>query len=253
MKTVLFVGGLDSSGGAGLLRDCAAAAEFGVRTKVAATAVTAQTDGALSAHYPVPGPVVARQIEAAGAVDAVKVGMLSTAGVVSALDGALSRYAGPVVLDPVLAASSGASLLTLGGLALLVERVLPRVTLLTPNRPELAVLASALGLSGAAEAEIVAAIMARGTAAVLVKGGHDSTPARCEDRLYLRAADPLRLADPLRFDGPRHPLSLRGTGCHLASAIASALALGADLPEAVRQGRASLDQRFRTEMALRAA
>ena len=248
MTTVLFVGGLDSSGGAGLLRDCATAAEFGVRTKVAATAVTAQTDGALSAHYPVPGPVVARQIEAAGAVDAVKVGMLSTAGVVSALDGALSRYAGPVVLDPVLAASSGASLLTLGGLALLVERVLPRVTLLTPNLPELAVLASALGLSGAAEAEIVAAIMARGTAAVLVKGGHDSTPARCEDRLYLRAD-----ADPLRFDGPRHPISLRGTGCHLASAIASALALGADLADAVRQGRASLERRFRTEMASRAA
>ncbi|WP_036638026.1 PfkB family carbohydrate kinase [Paenirhodobacter enshiensis] len=248
MKTVLFVGGLDSSGGAGLLRDCAAAAEFGVRTKIAATAVTAQTDGALSALYPVPGPVVARQIEAAGAVDAVKVGMLSMAGVVSALDGALSRYAGPVVLDPVLAASSGASLLTLGGIALLVERVLPRVTLLTPNRPELAVLASALGVSGAAEAEIVAAIMARGTAAVLVKGGHDSTPARCEDRLYLRAS-----ADPLRFEGPRHPLSLRGTGCHLASAIASALALGADLPEAVRQGRASLERRFRTEMASRAA
>ena len=234
---LLLIGGLDSSGGAGILRDAATAAQHGVPFRTAVTAVTAQTDAAVSAIHPVPAPVIRAQIAAAGAVAAVKIGMLGTAAIATAVADALPPV--PLVLDPVLRASSGRALLDPPGLRLLIGRLLPRCTLLTPNLPELALLGRALGLpEAAAEAEIAAALIAAGARNVLVKGGHAITPERCEDRLY-RATGAV-----LRFAGPRHPVTLRGTGCQLATGIAAEIALGRDLPAAIPRARALLAQRF---------
>lgn len=237
---LLCIGGLDSSGGAGLLRDAATAAEFGVACAAAATAITAQSDRAVTAVHPVPPDQVAAQIRAAAeaGIGAVKIGMLGWAATVEAVAAALPEA--PLVLDPVLAASSGRSLLDAAGLQALLARLLPRAALVTPNLPELARLAAALGLDPAAgEAEAVAALRARGAAAVLVKGGHAAPGDGCEDRLHLGPGH------VIAFAGPRFAGTLRGTGCQLASAIAAGLARGADLPAAVAAARAAVERRFR--------
>ena len=234
---LLLIGGLDSSGGAGILRDAATAAQHGVPYRTAVTAVTAQTDAAVTTIHLVPAPVIRAQIAAAGEVAAIKIGMLGTAAIVTAIADALPPV--PLVLDPVLRASSGRALLDPPGLRLLIGRLLPRCMLLTPNLPELALLGRALGLpEGTTEAEIAAALIAAGARNVLVKGGHAATPGRCEDRLY-RATGTV-----LRFAGPRHRATLRGTGCQLATGIAAEIALGRALPEAIPRARALLAQRF---------
>lgn len=122
----------------------------------------------------------------------------------------------------------------------MIDVLLPRATMLTPNLPELRQLGSRLGLAaGASEECLVDAIMAWGCASVLVKGGHDSSPAASNDRLYLASGD------TAVFTGPRFPLTLRGTGCHLASTIAVGIAAGASKAQAVRAAKAALNTRFR--------
>ncbi len=236
-RPVLLIGGMDSSGGAGLLRDAAAASGAGVPYRVAVTAVTAQTDGAVTAIHPVPTEVVAAQIAAAGPVGAVKIGMLHGRRIVAAVAGALPPA--PVVLDPVIRASSGRALLDREGLSALLELLLPRAALLTPNLPELRLLGDALGCPPGAEDEAIAGrLFARGCAAVLVKGGHGGDPRWATDRLFTPAAP------PRRYRARRAPVELRGTGCQLASAIAASLAAGVSLDRAVRDARAGLNARF---------
>ncbi|WP_054301666.1 bifunctional hydroxymethylpyrimidine kinase/phosphomethylpyrimidine kinase [Gemmobacter sp. LW-1] len=231
---VLCIGGSDSGGGAGLARDIATATGMGAHACIAVTAVTAQTDAGVLASHPVSPETVAAQIRAAGRVDAVKIGMLASAAIVEAVAAALPQA--PVVLDPVLASSSGHPLLDPQGVAALLRLLLPRVTLLTPNLPELQALTTP-GL----EAAQVQTLRDRGCAAVLVKGGHAET-ADCEDRLYAARRG------PHCYSGPRYPASLRGTGCTLASAIAVALARGEPLPRAIGTARDVLRARF-TEAA----
>lgn len=229
MNAVLLIGGLDSSGGAGLLRDVAAAAEQGVAARVAATAVTAQGAGGVRAVAPVPPEVIAAQIRAAGEVGAVKIGMLVDAARVAAVAGALPRA--PLVLDPVLAASAGGALLDGAGLAALLARLAPRAALITPNLPELAAIGAALGVS-----DPVAALLAGGCGAVLVKGGHGAGAAAI-DRLH----QPRGVTE---FAAPRRAGDLRGTGCQLAAGIAAGLARGRGLAEAITAAKAAVSARF---------
>ncbi|AVO38713.1 bifunctional hydroxymethylpyrimidine kinase/phosphomethylpyrimidine kinase [Pukyongiella litopenaei] len=233
---VLFIGGMDSSGGAGLLRDCAAAAEVAAEARVAVTAVTAQDDRAVTAIHPVPPEMVTAQITAADDVAAIKIGMLCSARIVDAVAAALPRA--PRVLDPVLKSSSGRDLLDAEGVDLLVERLLPATDLLTPNLPELAVLARHLGVGAADETACIEALFARGCGAVLVKGGHAAPSPVSEDRLYVPGAP------PARFTRPRIGVAVRGTGCFLASAIAAHLARGCDLYGATDAAKALLHARF---------
>lgn len=229
---VLFIGGLDSSGGAGVLRDAATATQLGASHRVAVTAVTAQSDKRVSAVHQVPPEVVADQImiAAEAGLAAIKIGMLGWADTVMAVARHLPEV--PLVLDPVICASSGRTLIDSAGLAALLTLLLPRTTVLTPNLPELAVLGAALGLGHeAAEGEVVAQLLARGCGAVLVKGGHGPDPAICEDRLY-RASEPMR-----GFAAPRLPGSARGTGCTLASALVVGLAESRPLDEAVQSAK----------------
>lgn len=242
---ILFVGGLDSGGGAGILRDTATAAGLGAASAAALTAVTAQSDASVRAMRLIPPDLVAAQIAAAcegsdgdGTIGAVKIGMLGNAAIVQAVAAALPDL--PLVLDPVLAASSGRRLLDEEGVEAMLSALAPRTALLTPNLPELAALGRHLGLGpAAAEDAIVAALRGRGVGAVLVKGGHADGGAICEDRLHPNAGPPIVLA------GPRIDVRLRGTGCRLASAIAVHLAQGAALETAVRAARDLVAQQLR--------
>ncbi|MFC2968612.1 hydroxymethylpyrimidine/phosphomethylpyrimidine kinase [Acidimangrovimonas pyrenivorans] len=242
---VLLIGGMDSSAGAGLLRDAATVARAGLPSRVAVTAVTAQTDAGVGALHPVPADVVRAQIASAaasGPVAAVKIGMLGEAVIADTVAHTIAGLlpAAPVVLDPVLRASSGRPLLDAAGLAVMIRKLLPRSSLVTPNLPELQHLGRAFGLGeGAEEAEVAQALLGQGCAAVLVKGGHGADPARSTDRLYRDGAT------VETFAAPRHPFALRGTGCQMASAIAAALAQGQSLEDAVARAKAAVAERFR--------
>lgn len=242
-KPVLFIGGMDSSGGAGLLRDAATAAELSAAARVAVTAVTAQSNSRVAAIHPVPPATVAAQIALAAETPlaAVKIGMLGTGGIVRAVAAALAPVlpGAPLVLDPVLGSSSGRALIDGDGIRTLVASLLPRTALLTPNLPELRALAAPLGLPPeAAEGAIARALLERGCKAVLVKGGHAEKGPVCEDRLHLPGG---RIA---RFAAPRFDAELRGTGCQLASAIAVQLARGKGLETAVALARETVQARF---------
>jgi len=221
---VLCIGGLDSSGGAGVLRDSATVHALNGTARVAVTAVTAQSDRAVTAVHAVPPKVVTDQIAIAGPVSAVKIGMLGRAGIVEAVAAAVPRA--PCVLDPVLMSSSGHMLLDDLGVTALLDRLLPKVDLLTPNVPELAALARRLGVPEGDHSACVERLLQRGCGAVLVKGGHAEGPVSV-DHLYRRGVP------CVAFTAPRIDATLRGTGCRLASAIAVHLAQGASLVDAV--------------------
>ncbi|MFY3743662.1 hydroxymethylpyrimidine/phosphomethylpyrimidine kinase [Anaeromyxobacter sp. Red801] len=231
---VLVVAGLDPSGGAGLAADLEALAAVRARGWAVATALTAQGPRGARGVAPTTEAFLRLQIDALlegrERPRAVKTGMLGTAGLARALaarlgEPPLARV--PLVVDPVLLASSGAPLLDAGeaspGEAL--APLLARARLATPNLPELAALT---GLEVADDEAAVRAARMLPARAVLVKGGH-------------RAGAPVDLLVEgrrvTRFTGRRRAGTARGTGCRLASAIAGLLAGGASLEEAVRGGK----------------
>jgi hydroxymethylpyrimidine/phosphomethylpyrimidine kinase len=242
---VLVVAGSDSSGGAGLARDIATLSHFGVRASLALTAVTAQTHAAVIAVEAMPAALVAAQMRAAldaNPIAVIKIGMLATAEIVAAVAGALAEYETiPVVLDPVIASTSGARLLSDAGIESLRRRLLRVSSLVTPNLPELGILTGA----GTARSDIeiagqVAWLLDKGPAKVLVKGGHAGGP-RSIDTLFA-SREPQRHFASLRRDA-----SLRGTGCMLSSAIAAHLALGYEIQAAVIRAKAFVDEKFDAE------
>jgi hydroxymethylpyrimidine/phosphomethylpyrimidine kinase len=235
VRTVLVIAGTDSSGGAGLARDVATLARLGVEAQCAVTAVTAQTDREVTAVELLPPALVQAQIHAALATHraaAIKIGMLGARAIVEAVAEATPPRARlPLVLDPVLAATSGGVLLETQGRAALVALLLPRATVLTPNIPEAAALLEATPATSTAE--IIGqgrALCARGAAAVLMKGGHASGE---------RATDWLVTAEGgvHEFSAPRLAARRRGTGCALASAIAAGLAADMTLELACRRAK----------------
>lgn len=214
--SILVIAGTDSSGGAGLSRDVAVAAELGFAVKPVVTAVTAQSNDAVRRVELIDADLVKAQIAAAledDAPAAVKIGMLGDGAVVRAVADAFQGRDLPIVLDPVIASSSGAQLLSDEGIAALKERLLPLVTLVTPNLPE----AEILGVER----------LHNSCRAVLLKGGHGE-------------GDVLRdvLTDGQRetvFTAQKQAFTPRGTGCTLSTAIACGLADGLALEAAVWQ------------------
>jgi hydroxymethylpyrimidine/phosphomethylpyrimidine kinase len=243
VSAVLVIAGADSSGGAGIGRDVHTLTRLNVRALCAVTAVTAQSDTQLSAVHVVPAALVAAQIEAAFAtcdIGAVKIGMLANAATVRAVAesvGARARL--PIVLDPVLHASAGGELLDAAGLVALRELLLPRVTLVTPNLAEAALLSGESLARTAQELERQGQrLLALGARAVLLKGGHAAGAEATDVLLQPQCA-------PQRFSTPRYELTQRGTGCALASAIAAAFAEGADLAQACARGKQYMNQWLR--------
>lgn len=235
MSAVLLIGGSDSSGGAGLVRDLRTLGDLGTAALCAVTAVTAQTDRAVLAAAVMAPQLVRAQIEAAfatRAIAAVKIGMLANAALVHAVAEALAPHPQvPVVLDPVLRSTSGGELLEEGGRRALMERLLAGVTLLTPNIPEAAVLLGrAAAVSEAQALEQARELLARGAGAVLLKGGHADGGESVDLLLTPQGLE--------RLSAPRVQGTLRGTGCALASAIAAYLAQGAPLSAACARAKA---------------
>ncbi|TJV46291.1 MAG: hydroxymethylpyrimidine/phosphomethylpyrimidine kinase [Mesorhizobium sp.] len=240
---VLVVGGSDSSGGAGIARDIETIASIGVRSCLAVTALTVQThDAVMEIHHSSPS-LVSDQMRAAlqaNKVAAIKIGMLATADIVTAVATVLHENPQvPTVLDPVLASTSGRVLLEAGAIAVMKRDLMPLCRLVTPNLIELAVL-SGSELSAADEDTLRQGkrLLSTGLLALLVKGGHALGPRSTD--ILIRPNQ-----GPIRFDTPRLPRKMRGTGCALASAIASHLATGRPIEDAVREGKVFVLERLR--------
>lgn len=239
--TALTIAGSDSGGGAGIQADLKTFSALGVYGASVITAVTAQNTRAVTDVHPIPGANVAAQIEAVLSdirIDAVKIGMLGEAGLIETVAEALRDYAGPVVLDPVMVAKSGARLLPASAQAALIAHLLPRADLLTPNLPEAATLLDQPEAQSDAEMQSQGAqLREMGARAVLMKGGHGQGDT-CTDWLIG--------AEVIRLDAPRIVTqNTHGTGCSYSSAIAAGLAKGQTLTQAVTRAHGWLHAAIR--------
>ncbi len=240
----LTIAGSDSGGGAGIQADLKTFSALGVYGASVVTALTAQNTQGVTGVLDVPPDFVTAQIDAVFSdigFDAVKIGMLSQAPVIRAVAAGLDRWgAKNVVLDPVMVATSGDVLLAPEAIATLRAVLLPSAALVTPNLAEAAKLTeTAQATSREAMIAQGRALVAMGAKAVLVKGGHGEGAA---------AEDVLIVGDEVQwFSAIRHPTrNTHGTGCTLSSAIAAGMALGLDLAQAVRAGKAYLTAAIRT-------
>ncbi|PBB86940.1 hydroxymethylpyrimidine/phosphomethylpyrimidine kinase [Mesorhizobium sp. WSM3876] len=229
---VLIVAGSDSSGGAGITRDIETVSAFGLRSCLAVTAVTVQTHASVERIEQMPPELVAAQMRAAFAanpVAAVKIGMLGTAAAIEAVGSVLAAHRQvPVVLDPVLASTSGRVLLEDDAIDVLRRDLMPVCRLVTPNLLELAALTGSPPALDEGEASLQGEALSTmiGTA-VLAKGGHAREGQPAVDLLVQPDCPVLRLEAP-RLDGQE-----RGTGCTLSSAISACLALNSPLEASV--------------------
>jgi hydroxymethylpyrimidine/phosphomethylpyrimidine kinase len=232
----LTIAGSDSGGGAGIQADLKTFAALGCFGMSAITAITAQNTLGVTGVHAIPADMVAAQIDAVASdigVDAAKTGMLGTAAIVEAVAGAVDRHGiRKLVVDPVMISTSGATLSDDATSQAMVKLLFPRAILVTPNLPEASYL---LGRRIARRAEMEAAaadLLAMGCQAVLLKGGHledDGPHATGLNDLLMLADGTTRVYTHPRIDTP----NLHGTGCTLAAAIASQLARGDALPDAV--------------------
>ncbi len=237
---VLTIAGSDSSGGAGIQADLKTMSALGCYGMTAITAITAQNTVGVSAVHVLPADLLQSQIQAVVediGVDAVKIGMLPSVEQIEVVARAIEHYKFPwVVLDPVMVSSSGTALMGRNSMAAMVATLFPQVSLVTPNLDEASLL---LGRSVARTEEMdnaASALLALGAKAVLLKGGH--LPG--DQMMDVLAQSGLGLA---RWQSQRIvSANLHGTGCTLASAIASYLALGYSLAQAVSLARDYLMQ-----------
>ncbi|TQV75932.1 bifunctional hydroxymethylpyrimidine kinase/phosphomethylpyrimidine kinase [Exilibacterium tricleocarpae] len=229
---VLAIAGSDSCAGAGVQADLKTLMAMGVYGATAITAITAQNTRGVDGVWPVPVESVRAQITAVMAdlpVAAIKIGMLGSRALVQAVAACLAEYPDiPVVLDPVMVATSGARLLAPEGEQALREALLPRAALITPNLPEAAALLSREAAASQAEMAAQAReLLILGTAAVLVKGGHLSGSEAADILVTDSRGEEV-------FSSARcNTKNTHGTGCTLASAIAAGLARGLSLSAAV--------------------
>lgn len=241
---LLVISGLDPSGGAGFLADARVAAEHGLRAVGVITAVTVQDTSGVRSVSPTPPDVVGDALETLlGDVEvhAVKIGMLGDARTAEVIARALAMTRAPVVWDPVFHPTRGGVALLEGDPAVAARALLPEVRLVTPNAGEAELLS---GVPVVDEESMRAAARAIAAQAVLVKGGHVAVAGD-------RARDLLRDGDGFHtFDSPRVAGALHGTGCVLSSAIASRLARGEALVEAVGAAKRWLDEKLAHPLAV---
>jgi hydroxymethylpyrimidine/phosphomethylpyrimidine kinase len=232
---LLIIAGSDSSGGAGIQADIKTATALGVYAMTAITAVTVQDTTGIHAIHPVPAAVVRDQIACCLAdigADAIKIGMLGTAETVETVADILRDQARgiPLVLDPILASTSGTALLEERAISVLKEQIFPLVTMLTPNIPEAETLARMPVRNSDEMRSAAEKLHALGPEAVLVKGGHREGETVNDILLWKGGVE--------MFQFPRvHTRDTHGTGCTLATAIACELANEQPLPMAVRRAR----------------
>ena len=232
MKTALTIAGSDSCGGAGIQADIKTMTANGVYAMSAVTALTAQNTTGVTGIMDVTPEFLKEQLDNIFTdirPDAVKIGMVSSGGLITAIAEKLDEYqAGNIVLDPVMVATSGARLISEDAIAVLKEKLLPLASVITPNIPEAEVLSGMVITDEEGMVKAAEKISSEYGCAVLCKGGHSINDANdllvCGGRsVWFRGK---------RIDNP----NTHGTGCTLSSAIASNLAKGFDLETSV--GRA---------------
>lgn len=233
MKTALTIAGTDSSGGAGVQADIKTMTANGVYAMSAITALTAQNTTGVQGIYEVSPVFLAQQLDSVFTdirPDAVKIGMVSSTGLIEIIAQKLQEYAAEnIVVDPVMVATSGSRLISDDAIGALKERLLPLATVLTPNIPEAEVLS---GMAIRTPDDMVAAARAISEqyhCAVLCKGGHQLNDAN--DLLWRDGT--AKWFNGKRIDNP----NTHGTGCTLSSAIASNLAKGYDLDASVQKAK----------------
>jgi hydroxymethylpyrimidine/phosphomethylpyrimidine kinase len=229
---VLAIGGSDSGGGAGIQADLKTMLALGVHGMTVICAVTAQNSVGVQGYWELPPEAVRAQLDSVlgdiGA-QAIKTGMLASPELVATVCDVLAEVAAPVVVDPVAVSKHGDSLLSAGTLEMVRDRLLPLATIVTPNLFEAELLT---GTKITNEAQMVVAakiIRAMGPQWVLVKGGH--LPGSPVDLLF-DGADVIRVPGERIVSEHTH-----GTGCTLASGIASRLAIGDEVPAAVKAAK----------------
>ena len=233
MKTALTIAGSDSSGGAGIQADIKTMTMHGVYAMSAITAMTAQNTTGVRAIQESTPEFLRQQLDAVFEdirPDAVKIGMVSSSELIRVIADRLRFYdAGNVVVDPVMVASAGSSLIRQDAVQMLIRELLPIAALVTPNIPEAQVLS---GMTIETKEDMIKAAKHIGDSyrcAVLLKGGHSVNDAN--DLLY--ANGELIWFQGKRIDNP----NTHGTGCTLSSAIASNLAKGFPLAESVQRAK----------------
>lgn len=232
---VLVIAGSDSGGGAGIQADIKTVTALGGYAATAITALTAQNTKGVFGVVPVAPEFIVQQMKLVlddiGA-DALKTGMLHSAAVIDAVADVIEALpaATPLVVDPVMAAKGGARLLEVDAVAALKRRLLVRATVLTPNLPEAEALSGMTIRDANDMAHVARALLTLGPDAVLLKGGHLESATLTD---ILASADGVHT-----FHGPRvATTSTHGTGCTLASAIATGLAQGMEIVPAVMRAR----------------
>jgi hydroxymethylpyrimidine/phosphomethylpyrimidine kinase len=246
MKVALTIAGSDSGGGAGIQADLRTFAAHGLHGACAITAVTAQNSVRVTDYVALEPRMVLAQIEAVTsdmAVAAAKTGMLANRAIVEAVARAASAWDVPhLVVDPVMVAKGGDRLLDHDAEQAYVERLFPLATVLTPNLSETAALLGRPVRTVEDMRDAARELHRRGVRAVVVKGGHLAGDA--VDVFF----DGARLEE---LRAPRiETANTHGTGCTFASAIASRLALGQELVEAVRGAKAYLTEAIRRSYAV---
>jgi hydroxymethylpyrimidine/phosphomethylpyrimidine kinase len=241
LATVLSIAGTDPSGGAGIQADIKAISATGAYAATVITSLVAQNTQGVQAIESVALAFIRKQLQVVFgdlSIDAVKIGMLQNAEVIAAVADELQSLRIPhLVLDPVMLAKDGSALLDLEAIHCLKKRLIARATLITPNLPEAEYLSNR-PINHRADMEMVARQIAEESQVnVLLKGGHLEGKLS-QDLLYVVADGRCHWFDAVRI----HTKNTHGTGCSLSSAIASYLAQGFPLVEAVRKAKTYIHQ-----------
>ena len=234
-NTVLTIAGSDSGGCAGIQADIKSISANGGFATTAITAITAQNTLGVNAIYPIPTNEIKNQIVTVLSdinVGAIKIGMLQSSQIIKTVTETLQEYKDiPIVIDPVMVASSGHNLLDNSALDAL-KLLLPMATLLTPNIPEALILLDIDTISPDNMPKMAKKIGKTYKTSVLLKGGHLENCTSLMDVLYVYDTDSLHNFSKTQIDTK----NTHGTGCTLSSAIATHLALGNTLKDAVQKG-----------------
>lgn len=246
IKTALTIAGSDCSGGAGIQADLKTMTMHGVYAMSAITALTAQNTTGVRAIQEVTPDFLQQQMDAVFediAPDAVKIGMVSSSELIQVIADRLRYYrAENIIVDPVMVSTSGSSLLKPDAVETLKDVLLPLSTLITPNIPEARILSGMLIDSKDDMERAAKAIGDMYNCSVLVKGGHSISDAN--DILYSEGT--MQWFAGMRIDNP----NTHGTGCTLSSAIASNLAKGFSLSEAVQRAKDYISEALAAQLDL---
>ena len=241
---ILVIAGSDSGGGAGIQADIKTITALGSYAMTAITALTAQDTLGVHAIHPVPPEFIRHQIRLAFAdigVDSIKIGMLGDAATIDAVCDELDAidHLPPLIVDPVMSAKGGASLLAHQAVAQLKRRLIPLAGLITPNIPEAEILTGMSISDEPAMHRAAHALLTLGAPAILLKGGHLDSP----DVIDLLVTP----TETQVFRAPRiQSRHTHGTGCTLASAIATGLAQNLTLVQAVQRAQTYVQAAIRT-------